>query len=265
MNLSQYYAEICKQPILTDEEERDLFLELEDEGLSERRRNQIRDKILRSHLRFVFKQAKYASKNDPSMFEELIAAGNEGLLVGLEKFRPESGVKFLTYAGWWVKQRILKQMSSMRIVSLPIYKQQLATRIQKFLDSRENVTFEDVKKAFPDEKEKDLHELYQTRYLTYYIEDLGNNSAFEINPIEKEVETNMDRNRMHQAVQSLPSPHKEIIYGLFGLADGGEKKQAEIAKDLGLTKERVREAKQEALDMLKDLLGDLQDLEFDND
>lgn len=265
MNLSQYYAEICKQPLLTEEEERDLFLELSDEGLSERRRSQIKDKIIRSHLRFVFRQAKYFSKNDPSMFEELIAAGNEGLMAGFEKFSPERGMRFLTYAGHWVKQRILKQMASMRIVSLPIYKQQLATRIQKFMDSKEACTFEDLRVAFPDVKDKDLRELHQTRYLTYYIEDLGNRSEFEINPIENEVEHKMDRSSLHDCIGALPSPHKEVIYATFGLLDGDEKKQADIAKDLNLTKEKVREIKQEALDMIKDSLGDMNHFDFSTD
>lgn len=265
MNLSQYYADICKQPILTEEEERDLFLELEDEGISDHRRATLRDKVLRSNLRFVFRQAKYASKNDPSMFEELICAGNEGLLVGLEKYNPKCGVRFLTYAGWWIKQRILKQMSSMRIVSLPIYKQQLATRIQKFLDKNETATFEELKKEFPDIKEKDLRELHKTRYLTYYIEDLGSNSAFEINPIEKEVEQKLDRSKIMESIQALPSPHKEAICNLFGMIDGEERKQADVAKELGITKEKLREVRQEALEMLKDSLGGMHNFDFDVD
>jgi RNA polymerase primary sigma factor len=119
MDLSRYYSEICKTPLLTKEEEFDLFMELNDPAISEKEKAKIKDKIIKANLRFCFKTAKKYSKNDPDIFEELICAGNDGLLVGLEKFKPSMNVRFLSYAGWWVQQRILKEMSKMRIVSLP--------------------------------------------------------------------------------------------------------------------------------------------------
>lgn len=255
MDLSRYYEQICREPMISKEEEEDLFLELQDIGLPEKRRQQIRDKIIRSHLRFVFKQAKYYSKNDPSLFEELIAAGNEGLLVGIDKFKPSKGVRFLSYAGFWVNQRILKQMSSLRIVSLPIWRQQLAARIQKIVDSRENVTLDDLKKEFPDIPEKDLADLFQTRYLTYYIEDVGEDPAFEINPIETEAEQNLDRERITALLEELPSPHREVIHLFFGIKDGIERNHSEISKELGLSKESLKDIKREALSILRSRLG----------
>src|SRR4051812_32537424 len=131
MDLSQYYEAICKEPMLSKQEEKRLILIYKNPSTSEVDRGKTKDKVIKSNLRFVFKQAKYYSKNDPTTFEELISAGNEGLLVGLEKYRPAEGKEFLTYAGWWVKQRILKAMSQMRIVSLPIWKQQLSAKIAK--------------------------------------------------------------------------------------------------------------------------------------
>jgi DNA-directed RNA polymerase sigma subunit (sigma70/sigma32) len=119
MDLSRYYSDICKHPLLSREEEFDLFMDLNDPALSEKERQKIKDKILKANLRFVFKTAKKYSRNDPDIFEELICAGNEGLLVGMEKFKPSKNVRFLSYSGWWVLQRILKEMSKMRIVSLP--------------------------------------------------------------------------------------------------------------------------------------------------
>lgn len=119
MDLSQYYTQICKHPLLSREEEHDLFMELSDPTTTEKEKDRIKNKIIKSNLRFVFKTAKKFSKNDPDIFEELIAAGNEGLLVGMEKFELSKNVRFLSYSGWWVLQRILKEMSKMRIVALP--------------------------------------------------------------------------------------------------------------------------------------------------
>lgn len=255
MDLSKYYEEICKEPMITKEEEEDLFLELADVGLSNQRRDRIRDQIVRSHMRFVFKQAKYFSKNDPSLFEELIAAGNEGLLVGMDKFNPSRGMRFLTYAGYWVNQRILKQMANLRIVSLPIWRQQLAAKIQKFCDSKESATIEELKAAFPEIPHKDLIDLFQTKYLTYYIEDIGEDPAFEVNPIETEVERNLDKQRLHEVIESLPEPHKEIIILSFGIRDGNELNHSEISKELSLSKEKLKDFKKEALAMLKEKMG----------
>lgn len=256
MDLAKYYEQINKEPLLSREEERDLFLELEDIGLPQLRRDKIRDRIIRANLRFVFKEAKKFSRNDPIIFEELIAAGNEGLLVGMEKFKPETGNRFLTYAGLWVVQRILKHMSSLRIVSLPIWRQQLSARIQKVINSNEDITFQELRKLFPDVSEKDLQELFQTRFLTYYIEDLGEDSSFEINPIEDQVNEKLDQSRLHAAVNNLPEPHRIVINLLYGLEDGNEMKHSEICAELNISKEVLKTTKKEALAMLKDVFGE---------
>lgn len=254
MDLSQYYKEICKEPIISKEEEADLFLELQDDGLSDKRKNEIRDRILRSHMRFVFKQAKYFSKNDIDLFKELIAAGNEGLVVGINKFQPDKGMRFLTYAGHWVNQRILKQMAGLRIVSLPIWRQQLAAKIQKFCDGRENTTIEDLKVKFPDVPVRDLIDLFQTKYLTYYIEDVGDDPAFEVKPIT-EAEKNIDKERLHEIIDKLPEPHREAVVLSFGIRDGIDRKHTDIAKELGVSKEKLKDIKREALAMLRDKIG----------
>lgn len=258
-NLSKYYEEICRTPLITKEEEQDLFLELNDEGISESRKQVIRDKIVKANLRFVFKQAKYRSKNDPDIFEELIAAGNVGLLIGLNKYSLSRNVRFLTYAGWWIDQKIYDQMSKMRIVSLPMWKQQLAARIQKFVDKMErDPTLEELKIAFPDIPEKDLLELSKTKYLTFYLEDMNlEDSPFQIDPIGTEVETRLDKERLHNIVNTLPSPHKEVITLCYGLSpdSDGDMSNVDIAKQLNISKEQVRQYRKDSLDMLRDRLS----------
>lgn len=257
-NLSKYYESICKTPLLTKEEEHDLFLELHDDGISESRKQLIRDKIIKANLRFVFKQAKYRSKNDPDIFEELIAAGNEGLLVGLSKYTLSRNVRFLSYAGWWIDQRMWSQMSKMRIVALPMWKQQLAARIQKFIDKLErDPTLAELKKEFPDVPEKDLLELSKTKYLTFYLEDMNSDDqSFRIDPIGTEVEVRLDREKLYKTLLSLPSPHKEIIDLCYGLSLNvdGELSNADIAKKLGLSKDQVRQYRKEAIALLKGYL-----------
>jgi RNA polymerase sigma factor (sigma-70 family) len=258
MDLATYYDNICEEPILTKEEEFELFLLLDDPGLPRKERDKIREQIIKANLRFVFKQAKKYSKNDPEQFSELISAGNEGLLVGLNKFDYKKGYRFLTYAGSWVLQRILKEMSKVRITALPIWKQQLASKIQKIVDQNENVTIEDLKRALPDVAEKDIREMYSTKYLTFYIEDLKEDDpGFEIDPIGDEVETRIDRERIQNMVNTLPSPHREIVSMSFGIGEHDEMTHAEISAKLKISKDQVREYKAEGLGILKDKLAGL--------
>lgn len=252
MDLSKYYAIICKAPLLSKEEEYELFSKHRDKSTPEEEKNQIRDKVINANLRFPFKQAKNFSRNDPSMFPDLISAGNEGLIVGFEKYNLSKDVRFLTYAGWWVNQRILKEMSRMRIVSLPIGKQQLASKIAREMESNEKVTVEELKEKFVGKgvSAKDISELFQTRYLTYYIDDMKEED-FEIDPIGEEVQKRIDDDRMWRMVSGLPSPHREVIARCFGLEEGEESSPAKIAKALKVPKEDIQRIKNEALEMLK--------------
>lgn len=255
MDLSQYYEQICKEPLLTKEEESDLFLEYQDEGVPAKRKEQIRDRIIRANLRFVFKRAKTFSANDPGAFGELISAGNEGLLIGFNKFDPNEGVRFLSYAGWWVNQQILYHMSQ-RVVKVPISKQQLSAKIRRELDRNPKVSLDELKKMFPKASSKDVEEMHQRSYLTYYIEDLEGEPDFQVDPIQEEVDARMDQEKVGAAVAALPSPHKEFIIGLFGFSEEGEKKRQQLAAELGLNKDQLKSVRREAFEMLRKNLGD---------
>jgi len=238
--------------MFTREEESDLFLEYLDPGVNRKRKEQIRDMIIKSGMRFAFKQAKRFSKNDPELMPDLISSANEGLVVGFNKFNFNSGNKFLSYAGWWVNQRILKQSSQFRIVALPIYLQQVSARIWKFIESKESgITFAELKEAFPDVSEKNLRDLSQNKYLTYFISDLGDDPAFEIDPIGEEVEIRLDRERIHSMIESLPQPHADVIKMMFGTETGEESTNATILKTLGISKDQLKDLKAEALLLLK--------------
>jgi RNA polymerase primary sigma factor len=251
MDLSSYYQTICKEPMLSREEEFELFQIIKNPNSSPQEVTKARDRIIKANLRFAFSQAKKFSKNDPSSFEDLIGAANEGLLVGLEKYNPSHEVRFLSYAGWWVKQRILSQMAKMRIVALPIWKQQLSARIERLRENNEKLKFDELVTEFPEVAEKDLRELFDTRYLTYYISDMEEDN-FQIDPIGAEIERGMDNRLVAEAVSSLPSPHREIITMTFGMDDGEEVKPATIMKNLGLDRDQFKECKKEAMKLLSE-------------
>lgn len=147
----------------------------------------------------------------------------------------------------------------MRIVSLPVWKQQLAARIQKFIDTLErDPTIEELKIQFPDVTEKYLRELQKTKYLTFYIDDLGDDPSFQIDPIADEVEVRLDKERIGKTVQSLPSPYREVVELSFGLSHNSDSElsNSDIARQLNLPKDQVRQYRKDALLMLASKLRD---------
>lgn len=248
-SLTQYYELICREPMLTREQERRLFDIIYDktDEFTPKQKKQAGDKLIRANLRFVFKKAKQYSKGDIDQFQELICAGNEGLVVSLEKFNPASGVRFLTYAGWWVIQRQLKEMSKMRIVSLPIWKQQLSKRISMRQDELgRSLTDAELIAEFPDFKLKDLKDLAQTKYLTYYIDDFLDEEGFVEN-LEGEIIESLDRDDLYTAISTLPTPMKEVLELSFGFDDGKEKSASKVGAELNLKSDEVKRLRLEGI------------------
>lgn len=255
MNLSYYYDSICKQPFLSRDEEEALFKVVQDTtGLySDKEKSAARDRIITANLRFVFQKAKEKSKSDPEMFEVLIAAGNEGLLKAFRKFSPDRGIRFLTYAGWWVLQTQLKEMSLMRIVALPIWKQQLAAKIARIqLDSEDQVPIDKLCEMFPEHSRSVIEELYSTKYLTYYFEDfMEDNSTFEE---EYASYLHEDSEDLLALCMKLPHPCGMILIMYFGLNDGVRRGTKYMAASLGISVDEVKKAKKKGLAILHKLL-----------
>lgn len=252
MDLSKYYEEICKTPLLTKAEEVALFKIYKDPEQSAAARKRAGDRIVTANLRFVFKLAKMRSKGDPNQFEELISAGNEGLLVALDKFDHLSGYRYTTYANFWIVQRQLKEQSKMRIVSLPVYKQQLASKIQKIQETTdEKLTAEQLHEMLPDKSLKDIEELMQTKYLTFYFEDLGADNFFS-DVFLTEIMENLDAELLARGLNSLSEVEKSCVVESFGFNDGEEKSIHKVSKALNLRTAVVKEALETGMSKLKE-------------
>ena len=233
MGLTKYYEEICERyPILSKEDENHHLAIYFSPSASAVQKAKARDILICSNLRYVFKRAKKYSKGNVEQFEDLIAAGNEGLLAGLDKFDPQSGVRLLTYAGWWVMQRQLKEMSRWRLVALPAQKQQLATKIKKFIESQDNMpSLSELREEFPNASIKDLRELSKTQYITFYLDNMKDTDMPIVHPIDQLVDE-LENHSLLEAIDSLPYPDSQIVKMTYGIIDGVEMKPAEIVKAL---------------------------------
>lgn len=250
MSITNYYDSICKQPLLTKEEEKALLVTLRSEESSAIQKKRARDKLIQANLRFVFKTAKKYARRYPASFEDLLSSGNEGLMVGVDKYNIDSGNRLLTYAGWWIIQRILKEMSRLRLVSLPIWKQQVAATIARLKEENEDITFEQILDNFAGKgiSEKDIRELSETAFLTCFIEDL---SDTELKDVEFQVEEEIDNHRLHQHISNLGENHRTVIMMSMGFDDGKEKSIKEISRATGLSRDDVTQYRKEALEVLR--------------
>lgn len=247
---NQYYETISRTPLLTKEEERALLTTLRSEESSPAQKERARDRLIEANLRFVFKMAKRYSKRHPASFEDILSAGNEGLMVGVDKFDITSGHRLLTYAGHWIFQRIMKEMSKLRLVSLPIWKQQVAATISRLKEENEDITIDQIIANFAGKgiSEKDIRELSETAFLTCFIEDL---SDTELKDVEFQVEEEIDNHRLHQHISNLGDEHRTVIMMSMGFDDGKEKSIKEISKATGLSRDEVTLYRKEALEVLR--------------
>ena len=113
VNLARYLQDIRKYPILSQEEEYNLTL-----SYKENQNKDLAYKLITSHLRLVVKVvSKYKGYGLP--LNDMIAEGNMGLLYALDKFEPNKGFRFSTYALWWIKASIQKYiLNSWSLVKL---------------------------------------------------------------------------------------------------------------------------------------------------
>jgi len=251
VSLKNYYKELGKIKTITEEEQNKL-IKLAKEG-----NQQAINRIVEGNLRFVFQVAKgYAYTGIP--LDDLISEGNIGLIKTIEKYDPNRGIKFISYAVWWIKQAIIAYIyENGDIVRLPINKINSNNKIQKEKEMINKMVgyspFEyDVKSV------NIKNEVYKPK--TYNLEqfnmDCDNVSEYFIDEqyISKSEETINNiylKKQINSVLNTLSGREKEIIEMYFGLDNKNELTLSDIGKKLKLTNERVRQIRDVALRKLR--------------
>ncbi len=125
-SLKNYFISINKVPLLTPEEEKELF------SLYEKTKDpDIKNKIVEANLKFVVNVAK---KYNGLSLEERISWGNEGLIDAVDRFEVDKGYHFISYAVWWIRQKITKAIKNSATIRIPENKINILNQISKYQD-----------------------------------------------------------------------------------------------------------------------------------
>ncbi len=247
--IKAYLKDIRNIPLLNAEEEIDLSRRLL-KGDKEARL-----KMIRSNLRLVISIAKrYVNLGVP--LSDLIEEGNIGLMKSVEKFDPERGFRFSTYAAWWIKQGISRAIIDQgKMIRVPVYMNEEILRYKK---AYEKLTHKLKRKPRTGElaktlqigvsKVKDLEKsISKMSSLEAPIGDDGESQVKDIiedqnaaSPDET-MEIFFNKERADSYLNMLGERERKILDMRYGLTDGETHTLSEIAKVLGVSRERVRQ------------------------
>lgn len=224
-----------------------------------------RDELVEANLRFVISVAREYQNRGVDL-NDLINAGNIGLITAAERFDETQGFKFISYAVWWIRQAVLQTLAEQsRIVRIPINRVELLGRIRKELNRESEVTGdiptpEEVAQALGvsvDEVMRTLSDGRSILSLDATFRDDDDNTLADIlsDDTQEGADELLFRNAMADevdwAVSTLKDREAEILRLYFGLGDIDPLTLEEIGVKLGITRERVRQIKEVAIQKLR--------------
>jgi RNA polymerase primary sigma factor len=252
-----YLKDIRTLPLLTPTQEKDIARKVVKGD------KKARQKMIKSNLRLVINIAKKYSYLGVPMLD-LIEEGNLGLMKAVNKFDPEKGYRFSTYAAWWIKQYITRAVANQgKTVRIPVYVMEMLMRFQKVKRHlaqmyKKNPQLSDIAKKMqlPMSRVKQLNRMVSN--ITSLNAPIGESGGSEFMDLieDESIVTAVDelskfllQERIEGLLEKMTPREKKILTLRFGLEDGVPHTLRDTAKHFGITRERVRQI--EAACMLK--------------
>jgi len=258
--LDQYLRDVSRHELITPDREKELG------ALAQKGDEDAIQELARANLRFVISVAKKYQNRGVSL-TDLIQEGNVGLVTAARKFDPDQGVKFISYAVWWIRQAILASLANQgRAVRVPLNR---ASDLARIFREKERLK-QDLR------REPSAEELSEATDLTpELVESLQTLNAAEIRldaPIgdsedsqlverfiteeaaepEMEVESRLLSESISEALETLEARDAKVLRLYFGLEGEREHTLEEIGNMLGVTRERIRQLRDRALRRLRE-------------
>ena len=257
-----YLREIGKIPLLSNEEEVDLAYRIV------KGEKKAKDKMVEANMRLVVSIAKRYSGRGLD-FLDLIQEGNTGLLRAVEKFDPDKGFKFSTYATWWIRQAITRAIADQaRTIRIPVHMVETINKVLRATRKLTNElnrepTVEEIAKEMGMEPEKidyvmkikqDIASLDATvgrdgddedSVLGDFIEDEG-----RVSP-EDAAAAQMLKEQIAEILSSLSEREQKVVKLRFGIGGGRPHTLEEVGAEFSVTRERIRQIEAKALSKLR--------------
>ena len=254
-----YLKEIGQVPLLSAEEEQMLARAARAGDADARRR------LSEANLRLVVSVAKrYAGRGLP--FLDLIQEGNLGLMKAAEKFEPDRGFKFSTYATWWIRQSITRAIADQgRTIRIPVHLVEHINRVRKTAGEllRKNgrePTAEEIAVRLEMEPDR-VRELLQLAQEPVSLETpVGEEEDAHLEDFIQDEEAGIPvdeagrqllRRELMSVLKSLTPREERVITLRFGLDDGRPRTLEELGKEFNVTRERIRQIEAKALRKLR--------------
>ncbi len=249
--IQQYIKDIRKIPVLTHERQEEIFKQLNEPNLSKQDKNDLYNELIIGNLRFVISVAKMY-QNQGLDIMDLISEGNIGLIKAAEKFDPTSGLKFISYAVWWIRQSIMASLNeNARTIRIPSNLVQEAQKQKKKEEVLEEDNF-----LFENDNNTPSNNLPYCVGLFSEINEEGD-TLIDIIPNknaespEQILNSNEEiKKKVQLMLNILDERERTIIIKYFGLT-GVESNLEDLGEEFGCTKERIRQLKDKAIKKLR--------------
>lgn len=251
--IQQYIKDLKKIPVITHERQEEIFLSLTNKNITKQEKKVLYDELVVGNLRFVISVSK-GYQNQGMDILDIISEGNIGLIKAAERFDPTSGLKFISYAVWWVRQSIMQSLNdNCRTIRIPSNLVQDAQKAKKENMSEEDNFF--VNDIF----EEDNIVSPSLPYCVGLYKEINEEGDQLIDIIpNKNVENPEDilntpeeiKKKVSLMLSVLDDREKTIIERYYGLT-GVESNLEDLGEEFGCTKERIRQLRDKAIKKLR--------------